>query len=148
MKNLEIPMPQPVVDRDSLLLTMPWVDWFLRLLSQLVTAERPSVTSPSTAAVPWTPLVHQQKGFGFLRVNYSLRVTTVVGGGSVRFALAWSDDAGARTFQGTLLTTAGGVDFQSVLIYANRAVPITYSVAYTSSGTPKLQYSLDLVVEQ
>lgn len=148
--NIEILMKEQVVNRDSLLLTMPWVDWWLDFLKSVVTVSRPVVRANFAAAINPTALIKQQRGFGFLRVSYNLRVLTPAGGsGSLQLALAWTDDAGLRQFLGAVVpgNKAGNVDMQSTVIYANRAFPVTGAVMYTTSGTPSLQYSIDIAVE-
>jgi hypothetical protein len=144
-------MLEPVVDRTSLLFTQPLVDWLLRLVRHLPATQRFVGTSPYTAAIPATSLVPQQRGVvAFLRVNYLLTVTRPASGsGQVVLTLRWTDTT-AQLAQSTVLHgTVGNVfDLRSVLIHADCNQPIMYDVAYTSSGTTPLQYTLDLVVEQ
>lgn len=151
MKDLEVPMREQVVDRTSLLLTMPWVDWFLRLVTRLPTAQRVTVKAPYMSSIPATAMMPLQRGvIGFLRVSYLLRVTQPASSaGQVVLTLRWTDAQPELKQSRTLNGVGSSVeDFQDVLMYADCSQPVTYEVAYSTSGTNPLQYMLDLVVEQ
>ena len=151
MKDIEVPMLEPVVDRTTLLFTQPLVDWLLRLVRHLPATQRFVVLTPLAKAIPTTPMVPLQRGaVAFLRVTYFLNVTQpATSAGTVQVILRWTD-AALTVFQGAILngTASKKLDMQTILIHADCSQPITYETAYSTSGTNPLLYQLDLVVEQ
>ena len=133
----------------------PWADYFngLDAVAAQTFATLAHVYVPSaSAAIGVTPITTQILSAGLYRVTYyvvELQADNV--GSSVQVFLLWTDRGTSRNIPGAAITTNNVSAAQSgtLLLRVDRATPITYTVAYGSTGgAPKMIYSLDIVLEQ
>jgi hypothetical protein len=138
----------------------PWSDYFNGLDNQIaqsfVVLQTQSVAAGS-AAIGVTPISGDILSAGLYRVSYylvELQADNV--GSSVTVSISWTDSGSTitpttRTLSGAAVTanSVNAVQTNTYLLRIDRATPITYAVAYSSTGgTPKMIYSLVVSLEQ
>lgn len=152
-------MPWPPIRADFVDPDMPgrvskdWLDWFQAIADR--TSRTPDrITrvrrTAMAAAIPQTNLPTGALPAGLLRISTYLRVTQPAGtSSSVQVTIFWTDGGVALTSAGAVLTsnTVTTYETRSILVRSDANLPPSYQVAYTSVGTPAMQYALDIVVE-
>lgn len=133
----------------------PWSDYFNGLDVQLAQTfslvNQVQIPSGSTL-VSATPIVNTILAPGLYRVSYylvELQADNV--GSSVTVTIGWTDRGTARSLAGAAVTLNNlqAVQTNTYLLRIDGSTPITYAVAYSSTGaTPKMIYSLDITLEQ
>jgi hypothetical protein len=155
------PLTTPISDTDqrtkrfSGYVPLPWADYFNGLDAQLAqtfaTAEHVQVASGS-APIGVTPITSRILGAGVYRVSYyfvELQPDNVSSSATV--TISWTDRTTPRSLSGAAVTAnvITAAQTNTYLLRIDRATPITYAVAYTSTGgAPKMIFSLDVVLEQ
>jgi hypothetical protein len=133
----------------------PWSDYFNGLdaqLSQSFAVLQTVHIESGSAAIGVTPISNQILGAGLYRVSvYLVELQPDNVGSSVQVSINWTDRSTSRTLAGAAVTanSINAAQSSTYVLRIDRATPITYAVAYSSTGAaPKLIYSLDVTLEQ
>lgn len=156
------PIQTPISDFDakhqfSGYVPLPWADYFTGLDAQLKSSYQgvghaSTPTGGSTAAIGTTPITNQALAAGLYRISFYL-VTLVADNvaSSATVTIGWTDHGTTRTLSSPALTanSVNAAMTGTLLLRVDNATVITYAVAYSSTGgAPKLQYALDVLMEQ
>ena len=137
------------------LVTDVWDRWLQGLLAAVNRTTQLVGTvvtlSAQHAAVTTTDVPTGALAGGVYRLSYVLQVTQAASvSSSVTVTAGWTANAQTFSVAGATLTanTLTTQDNGSLLMNVDAGTPITYAVAYTSSGSTALQYSLSVRAEQ
>ena len=103
-----------------------------------------------SASVGTTPLPLGTVAPGVWRISYVIRVTTPATlTSSLQVILTWTAGGVTQTVTGAAITgnTTDTVQGATVVMRVDSATPISYSVAYVSTGATPAQFTIDLVAE-
>jgi hypothetical protein len=161
LQRAPAPLSTPISDIDqrtkrmSGYLPTPWSDYFNGLDAQLAqsfaTVDHVQIPNGS-AAIGVTPITNRILSAGVYRVSYyfvELQADNVSSSATV--TISWTDRSTARSLSGAAVTTnaLSAAQTNTYLLRIDRATPITYAVAYTSTGgAPKMIFGLDIMLEQ
>lgn len=135
-------------------LPIPWSDYFTTLDSALsqsyAVADHLQVVN-SSASIPATPISNQLFSGGLFRVAFylvELQADNV--SSNVQLSIGWTDRLNNRSIAAPAVTTnaISAAQTGTYLLRCDRATPITFSTVYSSPGSTKMIYSLDLTLEQ
>jgi hypothetical protein len=152
MANPPMPARDAMIDREGIV-RRTWQVWFRNLTNTVNDAPSRIQTvslagqsaSIGTTSIPSTPLTA-----GLYRVTWYLRISTAAGtSSSVTLTLGWTDDTVTMSLSGAAVTgnTTTTSQTQTSLLAVDNASPVTYATAYSSSGSPAMQYALDITLE-
>lgn len=89
---------------------------------------------------------------GLYQIQWHLAITTAAGvSSSAQVTFSWTERTVTKTYVGTLVngnTTTTHESAPPILIRADAATPITYSVSYASNPAGVMRFALDIVLTQ
>jgi hypothetical protein len=152
MANPPMPSRDAMIDEIGLV-RRTWQVWFRNLTNTVNDAPSRIQTislvgqaaSIGTTSIPSTTLTA-----GLYRVTWYLRISTAAGtSSSVTVTLGWTDDTVTMSLSGAAVTgnTTATSQTQTSLLAVDNASPVTYATTYSSSGSPAMQYALDITLE-
>jgi len=157
MGRVPDPMPELAalyLDPRTKQIAPEWLRW-LTIIRTLLGAAPQVVASGSltnqSAAIPTTSLSMPALVGGVYRLNLYLHETQAAGGTSnLTVTVGWTEGGTALSWTSAALTGNSKTTLlsQTLLIRADANTPITYSTAYSSSGTPSMTYEVALAIEQ
>lgn len=135
-------------------ITTPWLEYMTRLST--VVSQGPSKIATvslttQAASIAGTDIAQAALTAGLYRVTYYWRITQAAAvSSSLQIAFAWTDGGVAQTATGAALTTNMTTTYQTnfVMVRIDSASSIQYATTYASSGSPAMQYSLDVILER
>ena len=143
----------PIAEAKTGLVPRVWVSW-LQALAQQVDAAAFRVQTVSLTAqgatIATTSVPIPSITYGLYRVSYALRITrAATSSSSATVTVGWKDGtvSCAQAFTAVTGNTTATVQSGTVLVRCDAAGPITYAVAYASTGATSMQFQLDVVVE-
>ncbi len=149
------PIADPVVDpARGWRLTEVWKNYFSRMPATLGSIPNIlNVVSLSTqsASIGATDFSGTSLLAGLYRVMYHIRVTqAATTSSSLTVTLAWTEGGVAQSYVGSAITGNTLTTFQlaTLLLRCDGAAPVSYAVAYASTGATPALYSLDVVIEK
>lgn len=135
-------------------LTSTWVDYFGRL-TQAVSANPTRLNhvrlSAQVASVAATDFSGGGLNDGLFRLTYYARITQAAGtSSSLTVTFSWTEGGVSLALAGTAMTgnLTTTVQSGSVTVRVDSASPVRYATTYASSGSPVMQYGLDVVIEE
>ena len=152
MANPPMPSRDAMTDEQGIV-RRTWQVWFRNLTNTVDDAPSRIQTvslvgqsaSIGTTSIPSTTLTA-----GLYRVTWYLRISTAAGtSSSVTVTLGWTDDTVTMSVSGAAVTgnTTATSQTQTSLLAVDNASPVTYATTYSSSGSPAMQYALDITLE-
>lgn len=152
-----IGIPSPEDERKgkgtAVYLPQSWIDWFTALTQRVETAPNrvAAVTlEEQSAAIGSTDIPIGNVLAGVYRLSYYARISTAAGSSSsLTVSLGWPDGAVAQSFSGSAITGNTTTTYQTATleVLVDAAGPITYSTAYSSTGSPAMEYTLVVTAE-
>lgn len=155
MLRLRLPgLPRdPIADKTTGLVSWVWKSW-LQALAQQTDAAPFRLQTVSLdgqgAAIATTSVPIASLALGLYRITYALRITRAASSSSsATVTIGWiaGTVACSQAFAAVTGNTTDTVQSGSLLVRGDANAPITYAVAYASSGGTSMLFSIDLVVE-
>lgn len=110
----------------------------------------PIELADQAASIGTTSLVGDV-GAGLYRITYYARISLPSGGtSSLTVSFAWTDGGVSPSISGSAITGNLTTTIQTgtLSVRIDQASPMTYSTTYASTGSPAMQYELDIYVER
>jgi hypothetical protein len=134
--------------------TQPWLEYF-NATSQVLDAapvvlNRVKLTTIA-ASIAATDFSGGGINQGLYRLSYYARITQAAGtSSSLTVTISWTDDSTSLSLStsamtGNTVTTVAGA---SLIIESDAVTPVRYATTYASSGSPVMQYKLNVVIEK
>ena len=146
--------PAGAEDLGEGMVTEKWVKWLTDQTDAIDAAPTrlgaANLTAQS-ASIGATEIPAGVLSAGLYAIWYYFRVTTPASSSSkLIISFAWTDGGVSPALSGSAvegnLTTS--VQSGNLLVRIDAATPVTYAMAYTSSGATAMQYSLDVILER
>jgi len=135
-------------------LSLPWVNWFTTLQSDVQDAPFRLASVAATgqsAAIGATAIPLGALATGLYRVSYLARITTAAStSSSLTVRIGFTNGGVACSLSGAAMTgnTTATVQTETVLLQIDASTPITYSTVYSSTGATAMVYSLWVTAEE
>lgn len=148
------PVRDPLAERSTGLMTMPWINWFTQLVlnANAAPARLVSVTATAqNAAIGTTSFALGALASGLYRVSYMARITTAATtSSSLTVTVGFTNGGVTCALAGAAMTgnTTSTVQSGVFLLQIDQSTPVTYSTAYASVGATAMVYGLWLTAEQ
>ena len=150
----EVPFRVPLLSEAGNLLSRFWVRYLQSVVNVVNNAARKLTLvskTAQTASISTTALETGTLDPGVYRVGYNARITTAAGtSSSLTTTLTWTDGSVTQTQAGAAMTgnTTATQQNNTILIHVDKGTAINYATTYATSGSPAMQYSLNVLAEQ
>lgn len=145
-----IPEYDPLID-NSKRMGDRWYRWLSTVITRLLQAVLTvSAVHRALSSAVATTTIYTPAQPGVVRVSWTMQVTTpATTNSSIAVTFGWKANTVAQTeaFAALTTNTTGTHGSGSVVIRPDSAQPITYAVAYSSTGGVSLAYQIDVTVE-
>jgi hypothetical protein len=152
MANPPMPARDAMIDGEGIV-RRTWQVWFRNLTNTVNDAPSRIQTISlvgQSASIGATSIPSSTLTAGLYRVTWYLRISTAAGtSSSVTVTIGWTDDTVTMSLSGAAVTgnTTATSQTQTSLLAVDNASPVTYATTYSSSGSPAMQYALDITLE-